>query len=48
MMDPEYAAGSCLRCHGTPKGERDLMGKKKEGWKEGSFAGAVSLVLPLR
>jgi hypothetical protein len=37
-----------LSCHGTPKGERDLMGKKKEGWKEGSFAGALSLVLPLR
>ena len=48
MMDPEYAGGSCLSCHGTPKGERDLMGKKKEGWKEGSFAGAVSLVIPLR
>jgi uncharacterized protein DUF3365 len=48
MMDPEYAAASCLSCHGTPKGERDIMGMKKEGWKEGGFAGAISLVLPLK
>jgi hypothetical protein len=48
MMDPEYATSSCLSCHGVPKGERDVMGKKKEGWKEGGFAGAISLVLPLR
>jgi hypothetical protein len=48
MMDPEYAAVSCLSCHGAPKGERDVMGMKKEGWKEGGFAGAISLVLPLR
>ena len=48
MMDPEYAAGSCLSCHGAPKGERDITGMKKEGWKEGGFAGAISLVLPLK
>jgi hypothetical protein len=48
MIDPEYAAGSCLSCHGTPKGERDLMGMKKEGWKEGDLAGAISLMLPLK
>jgi hypothetical protein len=24
------------------------MGMKKEGWKEGGLAGAISLVLPLR
>jgi hypothetical protein len=48
MMDPEYAAASCLACHGAPKGERDIMGMKKEGWKEGGFAGAISLVLPLK
>ena len=48
VMDPEYAGVSCLSCHGVPKGERDIMGKKKEGWKEGGFAGAISLVLPLR
>jgi len=48
IIDPEYAAVSCLSCHGEPKGERDITGMKKEGWKEGSFAGAISLVLPLR
>jgi len=48
MVDPEYAAASCLSCHGPPKGERDITGMKKEGWKEGDFAGAISLVLPLK
>ena len=48
MIDPEYAVASCLSCHGEPKGERDITGIKKEGWKEGDLAGAVSLVLPLR
>jgi hypothetical protein len=48
MLDPEYAAASCLSCHGLPKGERDIAGMRKEGWKEGDFAGAISLVLPLK
>ncbi|RPH80667.1 MAG: DUF3365 domain-containing protein, partial [Nitrospiraceae bacterium] len=48
IMDPEYVASSCLSCHGKPKGERDISGMKKEGWKEGGLAGAISLVLPLK
>jgi hypothetical protein len=48
MMDPEYAAVSCLSCHGPPKGERDITGMKKEGWMEGGLAGATSLILPLK
>jgi len=48
VMDPEYATDSCLSCHGSLKGERDIMGIKKEGWKEGAFAGAISVVLPLK
>jgi len=48
MMDPEYAGASCLNCHGSPKGERDVSGHKKEGWKEGELAGAISVVLPLK
>jgi hypothetical protein len=48
MMDPEYAAASCLNCHGGPKGERDITGMKKEGWKEGELAGAISVVIPMR
>jgi hypothetical protein len=48
MMDPEYAAASCLSCHGAPKGSHDVTGGRKEGWKEGELAGAISLVLPLK
>lgn len=48
MMDPEYAAASCLACHGTPKGGKDITGGHKEGWKEGDLAGAISVVLPLK
>jgi hypothetical protein len=48
VIDPEYAAVSCLSCHGAPRGERDITGMKKEGWKEGDLAGAISLVLPLK
>ncbi len=47
-IDPEYAAASCLGCHGEPKGDRDITGMKKEGWKEGDFAGAISVVVPLK
>lgn len=48
VMYPEYADATCLMCHGEPKGERDIMGMKKEGWKEGGLAGAISVVMPLR
>jgi hypothetical protein len=48
MMDPEYAGPTCLNCHGAQKGERDVTGGKKEGWKEGDLAGALSIVLPLK
>jgi general secretion pathway protein A len=48
VMDPEYATPTCLTCHGTPKGERDITGMKKEGWKEGDLAGAISLTMPLK
>jgi len=48
MMVPEYAGPKCLGCHGEPKGDRDITGNKKEGWKEGGLAGAISLVIPVR
>ena len=47
VMSPEYAKVSCLKCHGTPKGERDITGGKKEGWKEGDLGGAISVVMPV-
>lgn len=48
LMDPEYASASCLSCHGAPRGERDITGMRKEGWKEGELAGALSIVYPMR
>ncbi len=47
VMSPEYAKGSCLKCHGTPKGERDITGGRKEGWKEGDLGGAISVIMPV-
>jgi len=48
MMTPEYAAKSCLSCHGEPKGDKDVTGMKKEGYKEGDLAGAISVVVPMQ
>ncbi len=48
VMDPEYAGATCLSCHGGPKGERDITGTKKEGWKEGDLAGAISVIIPMK
>jgi general secretion pathway protein A len=48
VMDPEYAGATCLSCHGGPKGEKDITGMKKEGWKEGDLAGAISITMPIR
>ena len=46
VMKPEYAGPSCLNCHGTPKGDKDITGMRKEGWSEGDLAGAISIVMP--
>ena len=35
-------------CHGSSKGERDQMGMKKQGWKEGWPASAISVVMPIQ
>jgi hypothetical protein len=48
FMSPEYAAKSCLNCHGDPKGEKDITGGKKEGYKEGDLAGAISVIVPIQ
>jgi general secretion pathway protein A len=48
LMAPEYAGKGCLACHGEPAGERDITGNKKEGWKEGGLAGAISLIIPVK
>lgn len=46
-MQPLYVAKSCLSCHGDPKGETDIAGRVKEGYKEGELRGAVSVGVPL-
>lgn len=48
VMSPEYASASCLACHGTPQGERDITGGRKEGWQEGDLGGAISLIMPVK
>jgi signal transduction histidine kinase len=38
---------SCLECHGEPKGEIDISGFPKEGWKIDDIAGAGSIIMPI-
>ena len=38
---------SCMKCHGEPAGEYDVVGYKKEGFHVGDVAGAVSIVMPV-
>ncbi|GJQ57912.1 MAG: DUF3365 domain-containing protein [Candidatus Scalindua sp. AMX11] len=45
-MLPLYVTSACLKCHGGPKGERDISHKIKEGYKEGEIRGAISLKFP--
>ncbi len=46
-LQPLYIAKPCLSCHGDPKGELDVAGRAKEGYKEGELRGAISVVLPV-
>jgi hypothetical protein len=45
MMAPEYYAHSCLSCHGSPKGQRDITGYPMEGGVEGQLGGIISISL---
>jgi len=47
LMFPLYHKKDCLACHGTPKGEIDISGYRKEGHHEGELAGAISVAIPL-
>jgi len=42
---PMYYSASCLRCHGSPKGEIDVTGYPKEGASEGDLGGLISITL---
>ena len=45
VMLPLFYNKQCLGCHGNPKGEVDISGYEKEGFKEGDLGGAISIVL---
>jgi hypothetical protein len=46
-LQPLYVGKPCLSCHGDPKGELDVAGRAKEGYREGELRGAVSVIVPL-
>jgi len=46
LLLPLYHKKGCLVCHGTPKGEMDISGYKKEGHAEGDPAGTISVAIP--
>jgi len=46
-LQPLYIAAPCLACHGDPKGELDVAGRAKEGYREGELRGAVSVTVPM-
>ena len=46
-LQPLYISKPCLSCHGDPKGELDVAGRAKEGYREGELRGAVSVVVPV-
>lgn len=37
----------CMACHGDMKGEKDLLGFAKEGWKAGEVHGTFEVIAPL-
>lgn len=47
-MIPLYFDKSCIACHGGPVGEKDIAGFSKEGHSPGEFAGAISIVFPMK
>lgn len=47
VLLPLFYNKQCLACHGKPKGEIDISGYEKEGFKEGDLGGAISVILPI-
>ena len=45
---PLFYNKQCLVCHGSPKGEVDISGYAKEGFKDGDLGGAISITLPFQ
>jgi len=48
LLYPIYIEKACLVCHGSPKGEKDVAGRLKEGYKEGDLRGAISVSIPIK
>ena len=46
VLLPLFYTKACLACHGKPKGEVDISGYEKEGFKEGDLGGLISVILP--
>lgn len=46
ILLPLFYIKQCLACHGSPKGQIDISGYEKEGFKEGDLGGAISVMLP--
>ena len=44
---PLFYTKQCLACHGMPKGQVDISGYEKEGFKEGDIGGAISVMIPV-
>jgi type II secretory pathway predicted ATPase ExeA len=45
VLLPLFYTRQCLSCHGKPKGELDISGYEKEGFKEGDLGGAISVTI---
>ncbi len=44
-MEPIRLIAPCLSCHGTPKGEPDMLGYEKDGLEEGDVIGLMSVTI---
>lgn len=47
-MVPLRINSSCLPCHGEPKGEPDVSGHPREGYRAGALAGALVIAIPMK
>ena len=46
--DPVKLMAPCLACHGTPKGELDMLGYEKDGMKAGDVIGMISVAIAVK
>jgi type II secretory pathway predicted ATPase ExeA len=46
VLLPLFYSKQCLVCHGGPKGDVDISGYEKEGFRDGDLGGAISIVVP--